>query len=282
MLTDPPVRSAVKVTAIFAAPSHANENSPKVQITHEAHRLDSTTQWSTESQRAFWNSWDAEHLVHNQVVDRESRRRGDEAINLIASLHLNRPRILEIGCANGWLAELLVAFGPVTGVDIADSAIAEAQKKVPSAEFHAGDIFEMDFPRKSFDVVVTLETFSHVRSQPQFVKLLSELLNDRGYLIVTTQNRSIYMRNSRVQAPLEGQIRRWVTRSELRAVTAPYFECLRSYTIEPCGDLGILRFINSRKLTTYFSRIFSTQGITRTKERLHFGQTLVLLARKRT
>jgi hypothetical protein len=59
------------------------------------------------------------------------------------------------------------------------------------------------------------------------------------------------------------------------------FECLRSYTVEPGGNRGVLRVVNSRKVTSFLSRIFSRERIIRAKERLGFGQTLVVLARKR-
>jgi hypothetical protein len=64
------------------------------------HRLDSRVNWDSDSQRKFWNAWDTQHL---QTVGEETRRRGDEALGLISSLNLERPRILEIGCGNGWL-----------------------------------------------------------------------------------------------------------------------------------------------------------------------------------
>jgi len=242
------------------------------------HRLDSSVNWDSDSQRKFWNAWDTQHL---QTGGEETRRRGDEALGLFSSLNLERPRILEIGCGNGWLAERLLSFGPVTGVDIADEAIQEARRRVPSAEFHSGNILEMGLSHNSFDVVVTLETFSHVADQPKLIEVIANLLRDRGYLILTTQNRSIYMRNSRIAPPAEGQLRRWVTMQELRRLLSGRFECLRSGTMEPGGNRGLLRVVNSVKVTSFLSRIFSKERVVRAKERLGLGQTLVMLARKR-
>ena len=74
------------------------------------HRLDSSVNWDSDSQRKFWNAWDMQHL---QTVGEETRRWGDEVPGLISSLNLERPRILEIGCGNGCLAERLLSFGPV-------------------------------------------------------------------------------------------------------------------------------------------------------------------------
>lgn len=243
-----------------------------------AHRLDSSIDWDFCSQRRFWNAWDTQYL---QTIDEETRRRGNEVLGLISPLNLERPRILEIGCGNGWLAERLVSFGPVTGVDIADQAIQQARLHVPCAEFHSGDILEMSLPHDSFDLVVTLETLSHVGKQPQFVEVIANVLRDRGYLILTTQNRSIYIRDRRVAPPAEGQLRRWVTMQELRWLLSARFECLRCSTVEPGGNRGLLRVVNSAKVTSLLSRIFSKERVIRAKERLRLGQTLVVLARKR-
>jgi 2-polyprenyl-3-methyl-5-hydroxy-6-metoxy-1,4-benzoquinol methylase len=247
-------------------------------VSPAAHPLESSINWDTDTQRKFWNAWDTQHL---NTISEETRRRADEVLSLISSLNRQRPRILEIGCGNGWLVERLLSFGPVTGVDIADEPIQDARCRIPSAEFYAGDILQMDLPNNSFDLIVTLETFSHVADQPRFIELIASLLSDRGYLILTTQNRSIYMRNSRIAPPAQGQLRHWVTIQELRALLSPRFDCLRSSTVEPGGDRGILRLVNSRKLTSVLSRIFSKERVIRLKERLGFGQTLVLLARKR-
>lgn len=187
--------------------------------------LDSNVNWDKESQRKFWNEWDIQHL---QTISEETLRRGNEVLSILSSLNLRQPRILEIGCGNGWLAERLLPFGPVTGVDIADAPIQEARRRVPSGQFQSGDILEMRLPHNSFDVVVTLETFSHASSQPQFIEVIANLLSEGGYLILTTQNRNIYMRNSRVAPPPEGQLRRWVTMQELRALLSVRFECPRS------------------------------------------------------
>jgi len=226
----------------------------KELVSSGTHELDSSVNWDKDSQRRFWNAWDTKYL---ETVSEETLRRGTEVLGILSSLKLERPRILEIGCGNGWLAERLLSFGPVTGIDIADAAIEEARRRVPSGEFQSGDILEMELPHKSFDVVVTLETLSHVRSQPQFIEVIADLLSERGHLILTTQNRSIYVRNSRVAPPTEGQLRRWVTMRELRTLLGVQFECQRSYTVEPGGNRGLLRVVNSRKVTSFLSRVFS-------------------------
>jgi len=247
-----------------------NANSP---------RLDSSRQWDSDSQRRFWNHWDLQHLQET-TIGREALRRGEVVLSLLRTLGLQRPRILEIGCANGWLAEHLQKIGSVTGVDISDLAIEAARSRVPGAEFVAGDILRLNFPDGCFDVVVTLETFSHVTDQRRFIEVVANVLGKNGHLILATQNRTVYLRNSRIGPPAEGQLRRWVTRKELRGLLSSYFKCLQLFTIEPSGDKGFLRIINSRKVNAALHRLFSEERIRGMKEHWGCGQTIIALAKK--
>ena len=208
--------------------------------------LDSNTNWDLKKQKDFWNEWDRRHL--SPPLDREALRRGDLALKLLQSLHLSKPNILELGCGNGWLVEKLISFGPVTGIDIAGEAIAEARRRIPSATFYAGDASSLNLPIGVFDIVVTLETFSHVPSQPKFIELMARVLKPNGSLILTTQNRAVYCRNSQIRPPAEGQLRRWVTMRELRVMLRPYFRVVQAFTIQPSGDRGFLRIVNATKI----------------------------------
>jgi len=242
--------------------------------------LDSKTNWDLESQRKFWDDWDTRYLQASSIGN-DAIRRGETVLALLQSCRLETPHVLELGCGNGWLAEKLMAFGPVTGVDIADGAIQEARKRVPNATFYAGDSLSLDLPSAAFDAVLTLETFSHVPSQPRFVELMARVLKPGGYLILTTQNRTVYTRRKNVRPPAEGQIRHWVTMNELRSLVQPHFQILKSFTIQPGGDSGFLRLVNSEKVNRILSIIFSKSALQSFKERCGWGQTLVLLARKR-
>jgi hypothetical protein len=88
------------------------------------------------------------------------------------------------------------------------------------------------------------------------------------------------MRNSRIAAPAEGQLRRWVTLPELRQLLSGRFECLRCYTVDPGGNRSLLRLVNSTKVTLFLSRMFSRERVIPMKDPLGLGQTLVVLARK--
>lgn len=242
--------------------------------------LDSTTNWDSASQRKFWNDWDTTYL-QEAAIGPEALRRGQAAITLLQSLSLLKPNIIELGCGNGWLAERLISFGPVSGVDIADAAIEEASRRVPGGAFRAGDIMQMNLPAQAFDVAITLETFSHVPNQSSFAELIANILRDSGYLILSTQNRTVYMRRRGIHPPPEGQLRRWVTMRELRRILLPHFEIVKAFTMQPAGDSGFLRVVNSRKLNTLLSKAISRTSLEHLKEKCGLGQTLFVVAQKR-
>lgn len=243
--------------------------------------LDSSQLWDIESQRVFWNHWDADHL-QDQTLGQEAINRGNAVLSLLKACPLTNPKIIEFGCGNGWLAEKLAAFGPVTGIDLADKAIDEARRRVPSAVFHAGNALTLPLPREEFDVAVTLEMLSHVPDQPAFIEKLASVLQTGGYLILATQNRTVYMRRKDVAPPAEGQLRHWITMHQLRHLLRPYFSIIRATTIQPSGDLGFLRIINSKKLNRVISNVIAGTTLDHVKEKFGLGQTLLVLARKRT
>jgi len=231
-----------------------------------------------DQQRTWWNSWDQKHL---RTLGRETLRRGDTALSLLQSLDLNQPHILEVGCGNGWLSERLIEFGHVTGVDIADSAIDDAKRRVPNGTFFTGDFCSLHLPLAHFDVALTLETLSHVPDQMTFVRCLAAVLKPKGHLIVLTQNRVVYSRRSDIDPQGVGQIRRWVTMRELRSLLAPHFEVKRAFTIQPSGHNGFLRAVNSARVNRALALVISRSTLESLKERAGLGQTLVVLAQLR-
>lgn len=70
--------------------------------------------------------------------------------------HLNKPqRILDLGCGTGRTTVPLHKMGhEVTGIDIAEQMITQAQKLHPEIEFKVGDATNLDYPDKSFDAIL--------------------------------------------------------------------------------------------------------------------------------
>ena len=226
-----------------------------------------------------WDSWNKEHRASGTLSE-PAKRRMHEVLATFSQLNVRGARILEIGCGTGWLSSKLTEFGAISAVDLAEEVIRTAKENTPEIDFRAGDILELELPVQSFDVVVTLETLSHVRDQVKFIHRIAELLKPGGHVVLTTQNKFVFdRRDDVIQNP--SYIRKWVTMKTLKQLLRSEFSILRTTSLEPEGHLGVLRFVNSAKLNRIFESALGSSRIKRLKEAAGLGQTLFVIAAKR-
>lgn len=236
------------------------------------------SQLTMDPQQELWNKWNAKFL--SDPGD-EARRRRDEVLKIVNSLNLKNPRILEIGCGNGWAAQSLTRLGEVTGIDIADESIEQAKVNVPHARFMAGDFCEMAIPAQSYDLIVTFETFSHVSNQDRFLELVSKTVKPGGRFVITTQNKAVYSRKKKGPGYVADIRRNFVTPQELKAMVGKHMRVEKCFTIEPKGNLGIFRIANSVKLNRIVSFFLGVNIPRGFKEKMGWGQTIIAVARNR-
>lgn len=100
-----------------------------------------------EPHKAIWDTdidtWNNVKEIHGEIISR-----------LVNPYH--KISILDAGCGLGDLLDVLPTNASYTGVDIAPEFIKYARRKYfnRQAEFLVGDIFELDFPDRSFDLVI--------------------------------------------------------------------------------------------------------------------------------
>jgi len=242
-----------------------------------------SVQPTVQEQNAYNDLWNSMYRSgHFDEIEPEARARGEKIIAILASVPLESPSILEVGCGTGWLAERLVRFGPTTGVDQSPQAIEIAKGRGLSAELISCDFYEHPFALAHFDVGVCNEVISTVTDQLRFIAKLASLIKPGGSLILTSQNKFIYKRRRDVGPPKPGNVRKWLSRSELRKLLTPHFRILQMRTIRPKEGKGlILRVAHSYKLNSLLRCFFSEARIDRIKEGLGLGQTWVILAQRR-
>ncbi len=234
-----------------------------------------------QDQRRFWN-WHWQHHAERGVVNEWSERRFQAIQAYLRSLPLDRPSILDLGCGRGWYTARLAEFGPTTGIDLSPEAVHLAQVEFPQVAFRAGNIFEMDLPAAAFDVVVSQEVFSHVEDQAGYLARAAHVLKPGGFLILSTPNKYVLDRLDKANwVPLPPEhIEDFLHRRDLERLLRPRFEILRTTSVIPVGDRGLLRIVNSYKLNRVLELLMSPQRIAALKERAGLGLTLVCLARK--
>jgi SAM-dependent methyltransferase len=232
-----------------------------------------------ELQKEHWRYWNLRPGYPYSDDFLKPLRRAEKILAYLQSLQLVRPRILDMGCGMGWFADELSRFGPTTGIDLSDEAIALAQSQFPQVVFKAGNVLEMALPEESFDVVVSQEVIAHVPDQSGYLECAARMLRPRGYLILTTPNRFVHERTCWKPIP-QGHIEQWLSRKALKRLLRPRFRVLRTTTAVPIGHRGILRLLNSTKLNSALGLLSSPTRIEHFKEWAGFGWTQVVLAQK--
>jgi 2-polyprenyl-3-methyl-5-hydroxy-6-metoxy-1,4-benzoquinol methylase len=236
--------------------------------------------YSEADQRDFWNKWNVSREETQGRVSSDQRRVILRWLDRIGRRDLS---LIEVGCGAGWLCSDLTRYGRVVGTDLSDEVLARAAERLPSAEFIAGDFLTLDFGDRRFDVLVTLETLTHVPDQAGFVHKCSRLLKPGGFLMMATQNQTALQRN-KVAPPQRGQYRRWVNRHELAELMRNDFDVEELFSITPKFNRGLLKIVNSERVHRPLRAIgFGgvVDSITRLQERAWLGWTLMALARKR-
>lgn len=98
-------------------------------------------------------------------------------------------KVLDLGCGNGRLLELLQEKKiNYIGLDNSSALIALAQKKYPGADFRTGDALSLPFTDNYFDKIYSIAVLHHIPSQELRIKFLAEakrVLKPGGLLILT-------------------------------------------------------------------------------------------------
>ena len=101
-----------------------------------------------------------------------------------------RDKILDVGCGNGRLQEILKEKNvDYIGVDISEKLIEIAKRKYPRAKFIVlTDPLKLPFEDNSFDKVFAIRVLHHIPSEDfrkKFLKELKRVLKPSGLLILT-------------------------------------------------------------------------------------------------
>ena len=202
----------------------------------------------------------------------------------LANTKLSEPAIVDLGCGAGWLSAIVGNFGPTTGVDLSYGAIADAAVKYPYVQFMHADILNWDYPKNAFDVVISQEIIEHVEDQKQYIDIANGLLNDGGYLILTTPNaRTMHALSEEARKTWTNQpIENWLTISQLRALLEERFEIVSVTTIIlNVGTAGSYRLVNSERLRGLLAKVGLLSMFNSLRGRLGYGLHTVVVAKKK-
>jgi ubiquinone/menaquinone biosynthesis C-methylase UbiE len=92
-------------------------------------------------------------------------------------------KLLDVGCGSGLFCQLAVNKRMnVTGLDATTELIAEAKKRVPNVNFLVGEMEELPFEERSFDVVCGFNSFQYAANIKNALIEAKRVLKDGGKL----------------------------------------------------------------------------------------------------
>jgi 2-polyprenyl-3-methyl-5-hydroxy-6-metoxy-1,4-benzoquinol methylase len=231
-----------------------------------------------QEQEQYWDMWQDDRSINSWA-----QRRSEIILQLLKSLELENPNIIDFGCGNGWFCPKLADYGKVTGIDLSRENMHKAQERFPNIEFIGADIFSHPLPAEHYDVVVSQQVIAHVSKQSEYVSKCAGLLKDGGHLILSTNNKIVMDRlgHEYVDDTKLGHLENWLSLRMLKQLLRPEFDLISHQSIIPRGHRGILRVVNSDKLSKIWSSLFGAASAQRFKEKLGLGYINIVLAKKR-
>ncbi len=167
-------------------------------------------------------------------------------------------RVLDAGCGTAYGARMLAEAGAehVTGIDRAAGVLEAARPSVPAnVDLLAGDLRELPFEDRSFDLVVCFEVIEHLERPDDALRELARVLAADGVLLVSSPNREVYEPGNPhhlheyTPAELRGALERYFPHVELRRQANLIASCVMpddvaaSEALDPVHDLRLAKCV---------------------------------------
>lgn len=136
----------------------------------------------------------------------------------------HKAKVLEIGCAEGGLLEVLQELGMyAVGVEISQERVDIALEKNPNLNIVVGDITDpalIDKVGESFDVIIMREVIEHVYEKKKAFDNIDKLLKENGYFFISFPPK---------YSPFAGH--QQIAKSFLKII--PYLHLVPSFILKP-------------------------------------------------
>ena len=237
-------------------------------------------QTSICEQEDFYDErWESATFINNCKLERCRA-----ILGMLLKIHIQKPRIIELGAGTGWLTSILGEYGPTKGVELSPAAVEAAKKRYTHVCFDAANILEFSDKSGDYDIAVSHEVLEHIEDQPGYLKKAHELLKPGGYLVLTTPNKKVFERYLKRKSDWKLQpIENWLTRSELvQILSASGFSVLETTTALATPDSGfIFRLLMSKIPRGIFKMLGLADEYRSVLLKMGCGLHIVILAQKK-
>jgi len=133
--------------------------------------------------------------TYNEVAEEFSRTRKRvwEEMEYLASKVPEGAKVLDIGCGNGRLLQVLPKNIRYLGVDLSSKLIRKARETYPDKRFLTGDFLSLPYDKlgQEYDFIFAIAVFHHLpnkRTRLHFLTKAKKLLGKGGKLMFTVWN----------------------------------------------------------------------------------------------
>lgn len=153
------------------------------------------------------------HGHHESVLRSHRWRTAENSCGYLLPHLEGGQRLLDVGCGPGTITvdlARLVAPGEVVGLDVAQEVVDRAEEHrreqgVGSVSFARGDVYDLDLPDASFDVVHAHQVLQHLTDPIRALVELRRVLKPGGLLAVRDSDYGSF-----TWAPADARLDRWL------------------------------------------------------------------------
>lgn len=134
------------------------------------------------------DGWNEVAAVYAELVDGLQMTAGPSGAAILDAAEVGPGRrVLDVASGPGYLVDLAQRRGAAAvGIDISESMVTLARRRVPAAEFHVGPAEQLPFPDASFDAVVSAWGLPHFADHAGFFAEAHRVLRPGGRLSLGT------------------------------------------------------------------------------------------------
>lgn len=132
--------------------------------------------------------WGSEKIINNYLC--ENRVNFFHEIFNTCKKYL-RGRLIDVGCGSGDFLKIINENNidcEIHGFDFSSSAIQRCKKNIPKGHFLNGNIYEMAYLDKMFNVIFCIEVLEHLEKPAEVLKEMLRICKRDGIIIITIPN----------------------------------------------------------------------------------------------
>lgn len=131
------------------------------------------------------------HTSDNPIQRRLIERFHDKITGIVKDL--NPHTLLDAGCGEGFVADRFLTAMPevdIKGFDVLEDSVKLANMRNPRAEFAVGDIYNIEYPDNSFDVVYCFEVLEHLHEPDRALAEMARV--SKGHVVLSVPHEPFF------------------------------------------------------------------------------------------